>query len=545
MNTMEILKSRLNLRGGPTQWAGRCPCHDDKHASLNIKRADDGTILLKCQAGCETKAICEALGIGLKDLFPNKVESAQRRLVEEYDYTDETGKLLFQAVRFEPKDFRQRRPDNNGGYTWGLGNTRRVVYRLPELLKTNLGETIFICEGEKDVENLRALGLKSTCNPMGAGKWNREYNQWFKNRHVTVIVDNDEPGRNHAKDIYASLKNIVAEIKFIYFSDKPEHYDVSQWLNNGGTKDKLFGLVESAPTKPVDKDFSLKTAIAKTREYTELIKQGKIGRLYLPWPTVSGVFGGEGVPMGTIGLLVSLTGVGKSWLGYHMALHATDPEAEREPIPTFILNTEMNQNLYIGRLVALLDKNPMVSMPGNSAFADEFTRSLSNVVECLESRRLEITDTGDYDIQSVVKLIEDKVNDGYKFIIIDHLGEIDCLGQKEYEAFPKFVKRLRDITRRNHVLILIISHLRKDQNGNVDLAYCKRIQVPVDFAFGFKAFEPEAFDISTSCGTMTRTINRSLRILKNRIGISDIDIAFNFDSETLSMEDFGKLKKKK
>ena len=33
-----------------------------------------------------------------------------------YDYTDERGKLLFQVCRFNPKDFRQRRPDGNGGF---------------------------------------------------------------------------------------------------------------------------------------------------------------------------------------------------------------------------------------------------------------------------------------------------------------------------------------------------------------------------------------------------------------------------------------------
>jgi putative DNA primase/helicase len=31
--------------------------------------------------------------------------------VAAYDYHDENGKLLYQVVRFEPKDFRQRRPN--------------------------------------------------------------------------------------------------------------------------------------------------------------------------------------------------------------------------------------------------------------------------------------------------------------------------------------------------------------------------------------------------------------------------------------------------
>jgi hypothetical protein len=71
---------------------------------------------------------------------------AKGRMVNTYDYTDADGKLLYQVVRYEPKDFRQRRPDSNGGWTWKL-DERRVLYRWPELLKFPDG-TIFVCEGE-------------------------------------------------------------------------------------------------------------------------------------------------------------------------------------------------------------------------------------------------------------------------------------------------------------------------------------------------------------------------------------------------------------
>src|SRR5262245_39611078 len=35
----------------------------------------------------------------------------RRKIVATYDYVDETSTLLFQVVRFEPKDFRQRKPN--------------------------------------------------------------------------------------------------------------------------------------------------------------------------------------------------------------------------------------------------------------------------------------------------------------------------------------------------------------------------------------------------------------------------------------------------
>ena len=86
----------------------------------------------------------------------------KRRIVAKYDYTDAAGVLLYQVLRLEPKGFRQRRPDGNGGWIWEL-DERRVLYRWPELLKYPDG-TVFICEGEKDADRVAALGhCATTC----------------------------------------------------------------------------------------------------------------------------------------------------------------------------------------------------------------------------------------------------------------------------------------------------------------------------------------------------------------------------------------------
>jgi hypothetical protein len=109
------------------------------------------------------------LGIVL-DNQSDKGRSGGRRIVEAYDYRDERGALLFQVVRFEPKDFRQRRPDGKGGWTWSVKGIRPVPYRLPELLAVPADALVFIVEGEKDANNLAELGLIATCNAGGAAK---------------------------------------------------------------------------------------------------------------------------------------------------------------------------------------------------------------------------------------------------------------------------------------------------------------------------------------------------------------------------------------
>src|SRR5208283_4574900 len=65
----------------------------------------------------------------------SRAPSPRSRIVAEYDYTDEGGELLYQTVRFDPKDFKQRRPDGKGDWIWNLKGVRLVLYRLPELRK--------------------------------------------------------------------------------------------------------------------------------------------------------------------------------------------------------------------------------------------------------------------------------------------------------------------------------------------------------------------------------------------------------------------------
>ena len=126
-----------------------------------------------------------------------------------YSYRDENGKELFQVVRYEPKTFRQRRPDGRGGYTWTLDGVRRVLYRLPELINElrakPAGERlVYVVEGEKDVEALRALGLSATTNAAGANKWRSEYTEQLHAAGVESVVllpDNDEAGKSHALSV--------------------------------------------------------------------------------------------------------------------------------------------------------------------------------------------------------------------------------------------------------------------------------------------------------------------------------------------------------
>ena len=60
-----------------------------------------------------------------------------------------------------------RRPDGRGGYIWNLDGVRLVPYRLPELIDAVAsGRVVFVVGGEKDADNLKAIGIPATTNPM-------------------------------------------------------------------------------------------------------------------------------------------------------------------------------------------------------------------------------------------------------------------------------------------------------------------------------------------------------------------------------------------
>ena len=76
-----------------------------------------------------------------------------------------------------------------------MEGVERLPYRLPELLASPA--SVWIVEGEKDVETLRAIGQVATCNPGGAGKWLPAFSEYLKGKHVYFAADNDELGQKH------------------------------------------------------------------------------------------------------------------------------------------------------------------------------------------------------------------------------------------------------------------------------------------------------------------------------------------------------------
>ncbi len=246
------------LRKVGNGWTALCPTHDDKRSSLSVGEGEGGRALVRCHAGCETTAVVERLGLRMADLMPERpaapshvrpVSNDRRdgngggsRIAATYAYRDEGCAVLYEVVRFEPKAFRQRRPDGNGGWVWSLGDVRRVLYRLPELLAAPADTVVYVVEGEKDADALAALGLVATTNGGGAGKWRAEYGAALRGRSVVVLPDNDDPGRKHAAEVRDALRGVATRVVVIELDGLPDKGDVSDWLAAVHTADELRSL---------------------------------------------------------------------------------------------------------------------------------------------------------------------------------------------------------------------------------------------------------------------------------------------------------------
>lgn len=239
--TLEDFLDRLeDVRPGGNGYVACCPAHDDRQASLGVT-SDDEKILVNCYAGCSTQSVLEAMELQFRDLYFNSINMAEPEAV--YSYTNEDGEELFQAVRFPGKQFRQRHRGEGEEWVWNLDRVRRVLYRLPEVLQAvREGRTVYICEGEKDVETLRVQGKTATCNPMGAGKWRPEYAEWLRGAAVIIVQDRDEPGRQHAETVKQSLLGVA---KVIWVMQAKSGKDVTDHFEAGHTLEELLPVRSS------------------------------------------------------------------------------------------------------------------------------------------------------------------------------------------------------------------------------------------------------------------------------------------------------------
>ena len=245
---IDLLLSRLKgakQNGSPHSWTALCPAHDDRHPSLSITNTDDGTVLLKCHADsrCTTEAIVDALGLEMRNLFPNKngsgsgpgngkskvsgksklyrtdneaikaLEAQHGRRSKLWTYFDADGQPVGLIVRWDTHERKIIRPVSRLGDGWhqcGMPPPR-PLYGLPNLLAPSSWACVdefCVGEGEKCAQALGRLGFLATTSAHGAKSAAKTDWSPLAGRDVAIFPDNDDAGRKYAEDVATILTHL-------------------------------------------------------------------------------------------------------------------------------------------------------------------------------------------------------------------------------------------------------------------------------------------------------------------------------------------------
>ena len=164
-----------------------------------------------------------------------------------YDYHDSRGRVCYTVIRhgdgpgksFQVVDRQGEELPNP------LPHEQRVLYRLLDLLTAPRTETVYIAEGEKDVEALRGVGLLATTMPFGTrGGWLASYSNELLGRHVVILPDGDRVGQRHAKEVREALEPLAASVVVVSVGERWSS-DAAEWLSQrGNSAEKLRMLVD-------------------------------------------------------------------------------------------------------------------------------------------------------------------------------------------------------------------------------------------------------------------------------------------------------------
>jgi len=456
MNIDDILSRLKGVRKSSKGYLALCPAHDDRRPSLQITNSAD-RILIHCFTGCSPEEVTQAISLDMQDLFKresasdflartklssvlaNNREPSRVRAVKSYRYCDLDGSLLYENVRHEPKTFKQRRPDGNDGFIYNLSGVKRVPYLYPELnevLKNSESE-IWMFEGEKDCENVRAISDPNFIKEMGIAVTNfKNLKDWpsavfekMRTSKLTLFSDHDVPGLKLADEAVKLLSQYCERIKLVDLHDgepMPDKSgkDVSDWIEfqrsltseEGFADDQIFykllKVVEDTPYQTQLRSRSEQITGLEI-EYLDTIEAKEVEWLCSPL-----------IPNGFFTLVDGIEGIGKTYVILDLAKRLTIGEAMpfkgemHEPARVLFLSLEDSPEFVIKPRFERMggDCSRFAILRGNFEFDDRGFEELEKTIEA-EKYSLIIFDplfsfTGRADINNTadVRSITDRLN---------------------------------------------------------------------------------------------------------------------------------------
>jgi hypothetical protein len=256
------------VEGGNGWHKCRCPAHDDRNPSLGFTENSDGTIGLKCQAGCDNETILGRVGLQLSDLFPSNghaktpkpppepkgpaypsvkeaLAAADRLMdkkggkrVNKHRYRDLDGNLVGLTARYDLPDGKEFRPVTRWEDGWHLCGPPGLwpLYRPSD----KGGSEVWVVEGEKCADALAELGMFAVTSAGGSQSARKTDWKPIHGTLVLIIPDNDDPGRKYASEVATILTRKKSAVKIVplAWEGMGEGDDIVEWIEHWRAKGK-------------------------------------------------------------------------------------------------------------------------------------------------------------------------------------------------------------------------------------------------------------------------------------------------------------------
>lgn len=510
------------VKGEGNKGVARCPFHDDKSPSMSVN-LDKG--LWYCHAcgfgGTVIDMHMRRTGCGCKDALAQLAAAANLRddmadrpqKTATYVYRDALSREVMRIDRIETgrdKKFRQYTVDTDGKEHNGIDGVARVLFRMERWAGK---EQVALCEGEKCVGALEAIGTDATTNPGGSSNWKDAYAQYLVGKRVEVWPDRDEPGEKWLQAVLKSLEGKVAALRIMRV---PEPYnDIADMVIAQGVEYASETVVKMADATPwIDRgvDLPLLSSREAYARYCERVRSSQNAAVDLGRWLPSLRSWSRPLMPGDMMVIQADTGVGKTALLLNLAY-------SQRPLPCILFEIELSECAIVERMIARDLDVPTLEVETGVKSGVEFNVSgWSNVYVCPESR----IDTAK--MQAIIERAELKIGQRPALVLIDYIGLMDGPGGKRYERMSTVAEEIKRLARSTNTVICVASQLRRDPD---------RTEVGLHDAKDSGSIEASA---QLVLGAWRPRLDRiMLRILKQtrRAGQHDVECLYDGDRQRI------------
>jgi hypothetical protein len=472
------------IRESGSATMAQCPAHEDNNPSLSIGERKDGRgAILKCHAGCSHLDVLAALGLTESDLFDD--DGLRKTLAPTQTYVYPNGRRNYRTINAEgKKTFRQE------------GSGDKSLYAV-DLLKPK--DTVYLCEGEKAADFLRAMGFAA----VATGGSQRTCDLDPLAGHVVIIIaDRDDAGRKWARR-YAELLQPIAQFVAIFQAKVDiDKADIVEHVAAG------YGIDELEPIPLVEQNGH------------EVVTEVPMGR-QIQWQTADQIrdavpmwaweYGGRGrIQIGTLALFAGRPGAGKSSAARWFAAEATCGKLE---------GCWMSEPQRVAYIATAEESIKFTITPGlRAAGADLSKIHFPSVTHDGQAAQL-------LSIVDEAALLDYLLAHRITIVIVDPImstisAASDVNKNNEVRAQIAPWARIADAI---NGIVVGVAHLRKNNTGDVVAG------VTGSSAFGEVA--RAIFGFAKSVTDDTRVMSQH----KNSTGLEDLSLSYQIDSEAVTV----------